>query len=54
MKDANFDKLYLPDPPTPINIALPLGDLNTLAILKICCIACSKNTRSYLSSEKLL
>ena len=34
---------YLPDPPTPINIAHPLGYLNILAILKTCSIASSKN-----------
>lgn len=39
MNEASLDKLYFPDPPTPINIAFPLGDLNTLAILKICYIA---------------
>lgn len=33
MKLDNFVRDYLPEPPTPINIALPLGYLNTLAIL---------------------
>ena len=43
IKLANLVKLYFPLQPTPINITLPLGYLNTLAILKICSIASSKN-----------
>lgn len=48
-KEANLAKLYLPDPPTPISIAFPLGCLSILATLKTCSKASSKKTRSILS-----
>jgi len=35
MKAANLDKDYLPDPPTPINKACPVGKSKILATLEI-------------------
>jgi hypothetical protein len=35
IKDDKRDRDYLPEPPTPINIALPLGYLKILVILQI-------------------
>ena len=63
MNPDNLVKLYFPLPPTPINIALPLGYLKTLEILKTCSIASLKKINfyypfpsrysSYLSSKTL-
>lgn len=54
IKDANLDKLCFPEPPTPINMALPRGCLKILQILKICSTASSKKTRSNLSLDEKL
>lgn len=40
IKQASLDKLYFPEPPTPTNIALPIGKSMILAILDTCSIAC--------------
>jgi hypothetical protein len=45
MKDDNLDKDYLPDPPTPINNALPVGKSIILTILEIWAIASLKRTK---------
>lgn len=45
MNTASFDKLYLPEPPTPIKNALPLDIFKILQILKICMIAKSNKTK---------
>lgn len=45
MQDANLVKLCLPDPPTPINKALPLFCLKILHILLKCKIASLKKTK---------
>lgn len=47
MKVAILLKLYLPEPPTPSNKALPFGYLNTLEILLICSHA-SKNKTNFI------
>lgn len=44
MNEANLVRDYLPEPPTPISIALPLGYLSILATLSTCSKASSKNT----------
>lgn len=54
MYEDNFERLCLPLPPTPISIALPLGCLKILQILKICSTASSKKTKSSLSSDEKL
>ncbi len=45
IKEANLDRDYLPDPPTPINKAWPVGKSRILAILDICPIASLNRTR---------
>lgn len=45
MKEANLDKDYLPEPPTPTNKACPEGGRTILQTLQICFIASSKSTR---------
>ncbi len=42
---ANLDKDYLPDPPTPINNAWPVGKSKILAILEMWAIASLKRTK---------
>jgi hypothetical protein len=54
MNEDSLDKLCLPLPPTPINIALPLGCLKILQILNICSTASSKKTKSSLSFDEKL
>jgi len=44
MKADNFDKDYLPEPPTPTNKACPEGGNTILQILVICFNASSNNT----------
>ncbi len=45
MKEANLDKDYFPDPPTPINRAWPVGKSKILAILEIWPIASLNKTK---------
>lgn len=40
MNELNLVKLYLPEPPTPTNKALPPLIVKILEILQICSIAC--------------
>ena len=49
MNDANLDKDYLPEPPTPISKAWPLGGNTILVILQTCFNASSNNIRPILA-----
>jgi hypothetical protein len=45
MKAESLDKDCFPEPPTPTNRALPVGNSRILTILEICSIASEKRTR---------
>jgi len=45
MKAESFDKLYLPEPPTPTKSAFPVGKSKILIILQMCSMASLKRTK---------
>jgi len=54
MWEASLVTDYFPEPPTPINMAFPLGYHRILEILKMCSMQSSKKTRFILPQLAML